>query len=31
MANGPMAGDYRDWDAIDLWAYKIAQHLVAAR
>lgn len=31
MANGPMAGDYRDWDAIELWAYKIAQELVAAR
>ncbi|SER71582.1 flavodoxin domain-containing protein [Lentzea albida] len=31
MAQGPMAGDHRDWDAIDLWAYKIAEHLVSAR
>ena len=31
MAQGTMAGDYRDWDAIDLWAYQIAQQLVAAR
>ncbi|GLY49866.1 flavodoxin domain-containing protein [Lentzea sp. NBRC 102530] len=31
MAQGPMAGDHRDWEAIDLWAYEIAQQLVAAR
>ncbi|GGU50528.1 flavodoxin [Lentzea flava] len=31
MANGPMAGDYRDWDEIELWAYEIAQQLVSAR
>jgi menaquinone-dependent protoporphyrinogen oxidase len=31
MAKGPIAGDYRDWEAIDLWAYRIARHLVAAR
>jgi menaquinone-dependent protoporphyrinogen oxidase len=31
MAQSSMAGDYRDWDAIDLWAYRIAQQLVAAR
>ena len=31
MAQGPVAGDYRDWDAIELWAYRIAQQLVAAR
>jgi menaquinone-dependent protoporphyrinogen oxidase len=31
MAQGPVAGDYRDWEAIELWAYKIAQQLVAAR
>ncbi|MET8764898.1 flavodoxin domain-containing protein [Lentzea sp. NPDC004782] len=31
MARGPMAGDYRDWDAIDQWAHSIAEHLVAAR
>ncbi|HEX7307665.1 flavodoxin domain-containing protein [Lentzea sp.] len=31
MATGPMAGDYRDWEAIELWAYRIAQQLVAAR
>lgn len=31
MAQGPMAGDFRDWDAIEIWAYTIAQSLVAAR
>lgn len=31
MASGAMAGDYRDWAEIELWAYKIAQELVAAR
>ncbi|HEX8866832.1 MAG TPA: flavodoxin domain-containing protein [Lentzea sp.] len=31
MAKGPMAGDHRDWDAIELWAQSIADHLVAAR
>lgn len=31
MANSATAGDYRDWDAIELWAYNIAQQLVAAR
>ena len=31
MAQGPMAGDFRDWDEIDRWAYTIAQRLVAAR
>jgi len=31
MAQGPMAGDYRDWDEIELWAYHIAEQLVAAR
>jgi menaquinone-dependent protoporphyrinogen oxidase len=31
MAQGSMAGDFRDWDEIDRWAYTIAQRLVAAR
>jgi len=31
MATGPMAGDFRDWDEIDRWAYTIAERLVAAR
>ncbi|MEU3645257.1 flavodoxin domain-containing protein [Lentzea sp. NPDC034063] len=31
MAQGPMAGDFRDWDEIDRWAYTIAERLVAAR
>jgi menaquinone-dependent protoporphyrinogen oxidase len=31
MANGPMAGDRRDWEEIDRWAHSIAEHLVAAR
>ncbi|MEU3644881.1 flavodoxin domain-containing protein [Lentzea sp. NPDC034063] len=31
MATRPMAGDFRDRDEIDRWAYTIAQRLVAAR
>jgi menaquinone-dependent protoporphyrinogen oxidase len=31
MAQGPMAGDFRDWDEIERWACTIAQRLVAAR
>lgn len=31
MAQGSMAGDFRDWDEIDRWACTIAQRLVAAR
>jgi menaquinone-dependent protoporphyrinogen oxidase len=31
MAQGSMAGDYRDWDEIELWANHIAEQLVAAR
>jgi len=31
MAQGPMAGDFRDWDEINNWADTIAQQLVAAR
>ncbi|MET9232218.1 flavodoxin domain-containing protein [Lentzea sp. NPDC003310] len=31
MAQGPMAGDFRDWEEIDRWAYTIGQRLVAAR
>jgi menaquinone-dependent protoporphyrinogen oxidase len=31
MAQGNMAGDFRDWDAIDLWANHVAEQLVAAR
>jgi menaquinone-dependent protoporphyrinogen oxidase len=31
MAQGSMAGDHRDWDAIALWANNIAEQLVAAR
>ncbi|WP_439657814.1 flavodoxin domain-containing protein [Lentzea sp. HUAS TT2] len=31
MARGGMAGDFRDWDEIRLWAYVISERLVAAR
>ncbi|MDX8141410.1 flavodoxin domain-containing protein [Lentzea sp. NBC_00516] len=31
MARGEMAGDFRDWDKIALWANMIAERLVAAR
>lgn len=31
MARGDMAGDFRDWEEIDRWAYMITEKLVAAR
>lgn len=31
MARTSMAGDFRDWDEIRLWAYVISERLVAAR
>lgn len=31
MAQGPMSGDFRDWNAIELWANHVAEQFVAAR
>ncbi len=31
MARSSMAGDFRNWDEIRLWAYVISERLVAAR